>query len=608
MKKFFFILFLFANLVYSQNLDNKYRLAQTYEMAGQFEKAEEIYRELFQMQPFNYSYFESLSRNLISQKKYDSAIQLIQNRIAQNPNDVTNYGMLGSVYFMTDNIQQAYETWEKGIATNPKSNVVYRVIANYALENRAFEKAIDYLKRGKVLADDKYVFSLDLANIYAINMNFESAATEFCELIVSNPEFISTVKPRISSYITRPQAAEQTINAIKNFIKSNSKLELYDLLSSVYQQIGDYQNAFDIIVKMENQFNGNGSHFYFFALEAFRSKQFDISSRSFKMILEKYPNSNYEIAARIGFAKTLEESLNKKSELVDQQWKPFILPQKTNESEYKNLILSYQKFIDEFKENSNSAEAYFRIAEIYSKRLFDFQKADSVYHLVELHFPYTNYSVLSLINRGRIFIQKNKLNEAQALLTKVLQNQRSEPTNIAEANFLLAKIEFWNGNFSNSISRFQENIKNLQDDFANDALENLFLINSTKKDSLNLLSYAKAELLLLQNNLQQAFTEFKTLSENDNLFLINQFAKLKIAEILIAQNKFFEATEILKKLSESEENGVFSEKSLFLLAQTQKYGEKNIEAAKKTYALILEKFPNSIYFDRVREELNAISN
>lgn len=608
MKNFFVILFLFATLVYSQNLDNKYRLAQTYEMAGQFEKAEEIYRELFQLQPFNYSYFESLSRNLITQKKYDSAIQLIQNRIAQNPNDVTNYGMLGSVYFMTDNIQQAYEIWEKGIATNPKSNVVYRVIANYALENRAFEKAIDYLKRGKVLADDKYVFSLDLANIYAINMNFESAATEFCELIVSNPEFISTVKPRISSYITRPQAAEQTINAIKNFIKSNSKLELYDLLSSVYQQIGDYQNAFDIIVKMENQFNGNGSHLYFFALEAFRSKQFDISAKSFKMILEKYPNSNYEIAARIGFAKTLEESLNKKSELIDQQWKPFILPQKTNESEYKNLILSYQKFIDEFKENSNSAEAYFRIAEIYSKRLFDFQKADSVYHLVELHFPYTNYSILSLINRGRIFIQENKLTEAQALLTKVLQNQRSEPTNIAEANFLLAKIEFWSGNFSNSISRFQENIKNLQDDFANDALENLFLINSTKKDSLNLLSYAKAELLLLQNNLQQAFTEFKTLSENDNLFLINQFAKLKIAEILIAQNKFFEAEEILKKLSESEENGVFSEKSLFLLAQTQKYGEKNIEAAKKTYALILEKFPNSIYFDRVREELNAISN
>lgn len=598
---------LIATIVNSQNLDNKYRLAQTYELGGQFKKAEEIYRELFQLQPFNYSYFESLNRNLIAQKKYNEATQLIQQRISQNPNDVTNYGMLGSVYFMTDQIQQAYEIWERGIATNPKSNVVYRVIANYAIENRAFEKAIDFLKRGKAFAEDKYVFSLDLANIYALNMNFENAANEFCELLISNPEFISTVKPRIASYITRPQAAEQTINAINSFIKSNPKIELYDLLASVYQQIGKYQNAFDTIVKMENQFNGNGSHLYFFALEAFRSKQFDISAKSFKLILEKYPNSNYEIAARMGFAKTLEESLNKKSKPSVEQWKPYIIPQKINEREYQDVIRSYQTFIDEFKDNSNVAEALFRIAEIYYTRLLDLQKADSVYHLVELKFPYTNYSVLSLINRARILIHENKFADAQALLKKVLQNQRSEPANIAEANFLLAKIEFWNGNFSNSISLFKEITKNLQDDIANDALENLFLINSTKKDSLNLLLYAQAELHLIQNNLKQAFIEFKPLSENNNLFLINQFAKLKMAEIFIAQNKFFEAEEILKTLSNSEENVVFNEKSLFLMAQTQNYGEKNLEAAKKTYAQILEKFPNSIYFDLVREELNAIS-
>ncbi|MFZ5948068.1 MAG: tetratricopeptide repeat protein [Stygiobacter sp.] len=604
------VIFFSNSLIFSQlqNLDNKFRLAQSYEFAGQFDKAENIYRELYQIQPFNNIYFEALNKSLISQKKYDEAISLIEEKIKTQPADVSNYGLLGTVYFMKDDIKKAYEVWENGIATNPKSYVVYRIIANYALENRAYEKAIEFLNQGKKIASDQYTFSLDLANIYALNMNFENAANEFCELLITNPEFIQMIKSRIATYISRPQAAEQTINAINKFLKSKSKIEILDLLASIYQQIGNYEKAFEVVDKMENDFNGNGSQYYFFALESFKSKNYNTALKSFEAILNKYPNSNYEASARIGFSKTKEEILNEKSFSKDELWKPITSQQIKFEQEYKQLITSYQKFIDEFKNNSNSAEAYFRIAEIYKNRLLDFEKADSIYHLIELQFPYTNYSVLSLINRAKIYIQQNKLDTAETLLFKVFQNSKSEPQNISEANFLLGKINFWLGKFSEAVSYFQRTSKNLEDDFANDALENLFIINSTKKDSVNFAKYAFAELLLQQRKEEKAIIEFKTLSENDNLFLINQFAKYKLAEILVFFNKFFEAEELLENLSKNQENPLFSEKSMFLLAQTQKYGEKNFVKAKKTYAQLLEFYPNSLYFDRVREELNAISN
>ncbi|MCX7874936.1 MAG: tetratricopeptide repeat protein [Melioribacteraceae bacterium] len=592
----------------TQNLDNKFRLAQSYELAGQFEKAELIYRELYQLQPFNSIYFEALTKSLTSQKKYDEAIFLIEEKIKTQPYDVSNYGMLGSIYFMKDDLTNAFKTWEKGIATNPNSNVVYRVMANYAIENRAFVKAIDFLNRGKKLSVDKYIFSLDLANIYAINMNFENAANEFCELLVTNPEFLPTVKSRISTYITRPQAAEQTIVAINKFLKSTKKIEVFDLLSTIYQQVGEYEKAYEIITKIENDFNGNGSNFYFFAIESLKGKKFEVALKSFKAILDKYKNSGYEASARIGYSKTLEEILNEKSISKDEQWKPIILHQKKFEDEYINLIRSYEKFIDDFENNSYTAEAFYRIAEIYNHRLLNLEKADSLYHFIELKFPYSNFSVLSAINRAKIFIKQNKLEQAKLLLNKVLQSPKIDYQNISEVNFLLGKINFWKGNFSEAIKLFQQSSQNLQDDFTNDSLENLFIINSSKKDSVNLSKYANAELLLQQKKEEEAIIEFKTLSNNDNLFLINQFANFKLAEIYILKNNFLEAEKILEKLSKNSENPLFSEKSMFLLAQTQKYGEKNFEKAKKTYAQILEFFPNSLYFDRVREELNAISN
>ena len=66
-------------------------------------------------------------------------------KITQVPGDYNLYGLLGSTYFIMDNSEKAFESWEKGIATSSSSHIVYRVIANYAIENRAYEKAIENL-------------------------------------------------------------------------------------------------------------------------------------------------------------------------------------------------------------------------------------------------------------------------------------------------------------------------------------------------------------------------------------------------------------------------------------------------------------------------------
>ena len=86
---------------------------------------------------------ELLNKNLISQKKYNESIELLNQKINQTPNDYNLFGLLGSTYFIMDQSEKAFESWEKGITINPSSYIGYRVIANYAIDNRAYEKAID---------------------------------------------------------------------------------------------------------------------------------------------------------------------------------------------------------------------------------------------------------------------------------------------------------------------------------------------------------------------------------------------------------------------------------------------------------------------------------
>ena len=610
MKKYFLIMFFcFVSFLSAQNnpnVDNKFRLAQNYEMVGQLEKAEALYKELITLQTWNYTFFESLNRILILQKKYDESAGLIETRLKDSPNDTGLYGLLGTTYFYSDQTQKAYDTWERGIAANPDSFITYRIIANSAIENRAYEKAIDFLKRGKRITNDPFPFMLDLANIYAINMNFKDAATELCELISIRPDQLPTAKARVNIYLNRPLAAEQTTASIINFIDSKETAELLDFLSFVYFQTGKFDEALETITESEKKFKGNGTSIMIFAQEAFRSRQFETASQAYEYILDHFSKSPLEITARLGYAKTLEEALNQKNDLMVEKWKPLSIPTILFPADYETIINAYNDFIVSYKDNASSTEALFRIAEVYRLRLLDLQKADSVYKKVIHNSPLTSYAAESNIALGRIAVALNKLNEARQFFETAASHPRSDPAKSFEAKFLLAKIAFWKGEFSFAAEALKSATQVTSADFSNDALELSFFVNSAKRDSSNLVKYAKADLLLLQNNHKQAATEFKTLGDNDNLFVINQFAKLKLAEIFIAENDFFSALQILEKLSADEKAAIFAEKAIFLLANTYLYGIHDPVKAAQIYQKLLENFPNSIYFDRARDELNSI--
>lgn len=611
MKRLFLTIILLGSVIHAQdqtNIENKFRLGQSYEAAGQFEKAENIYRDLHQLQPFNYTYFESLNKVLITLKKYDEAIQLVQNKIRETPQDPNMYGLLGTTYFMMDDMDNAFAAWEKGISTNPNTYITYRIIANYAIENRAYEKAIDILKRGKKMIPDLTFFSIDLANLYAVNMDFENAAMEFCELINFQPGQLGMAKSRVASYISRPLAAQQTINGIEKAISSQPSEYLYDFLVFVYQQTENYEDAFRTIEKSELEYKGNGTMAFNFAQDAFKNRHYDWSGRTFQFILSKYPDSPYKIPASIGYVKSLEENLNLESDSTIESWKPINLPKVHKKIKYEQVVKEYDHLINEYKDYALKSEALFRIGEIYRRRLLQFEEADSIYKILIEFSPMSSIAARAKSLRGTIAITKNDLDSAKNFFLDVLSQPQNDPQLINEVNYNLGRIEFWKGNFSLALQRLQNVTNELSYDFANDALEITFLISSTRKDSLNLLKYAKANYLLLQNNLKEAATEMKPLGDNDNLFIINQFAKSKLAEIFIAENDYSSAIQLLEKVLENEKTAITADKSTFLLANTYLYGTEDIEKAVLQLEKILEIYPNSIYFDYAREKLNGLKN
>lgn len=587
------------------NLNNKFRLAQSYEQSGDIEKAISIYKELMEVQPWNNQFLQSLNKLYLAQKDYQSSVELLSLKIQQTPADINSYGMLGSTYYIMGNNEKAFEVWESVLSSN--NHVTnYRIISNYAIQNRAFDKAIEYLNRGKEESNDPKLFSYDLANIYSLTMNYDKAMDEYCQLLIVSPEQLENIKRRISRFLTTDEFTEQSISVVKNYSVNEGGIVFYDLLASIYLQSKKFDEAFNTIKELDERKSDNGSTLYTFANTAFKENQFAIASDAFDLLMTRYPNSILIPRAKIGYAQTLKSKLDEKYSASTSSWKPYFPIDTAGAFEYNSIITAYREIVNTYPNTETATAANYAIGLIYKDKFNDLITAENIFKVLSDGSIISQIRPLANEQLALISIRNGMLEEAEKYFSTIIKNARANADSKIRAEFYKAKIALWQNNFEASLNHLNEITKDLSNDYANDAIELSILLGTLKTDSLNLSIYAKADLLVQQYKFSEAIIEFDKLAANPNLLLLNDLAKFRIAQIHLAMNNLPIALEKLQNIADSEVKSAYSDKALYLQANTFLYGVKNVDKAKESLEKLLELFPNSLYFDKSRQIINGI--
>ncbi|HEY6437375.1 MAG TPA: hypothetical protein VIY47_12355, partial [Ignavibacteriaceae bacterium] len=261
----FIISILLTVFVYSQQRnEQKLSLAQSYEQIGEFSSAAKLYEELYESDPTNSQYIISLYRVYTQLKNYAALINILDQRIKQSPDDIESYGMLGSTYYLMGNEEKAIEIWNEPFKSGNVNPVFYRLIANYALDRRAFEIAIQLYEEGKKVSNDKVIYAFDLARLYSLTMQFEKAAQEYCYILSNEPSQSSGVEVRIFENINRPGALDATLKVIEDCAETNN-LSFSYLLARLYSEKKSYQKAYEIYLNIDENLSSKGKELYSFA-------------------------------------------------------------------------------------------------------------------------------------------------------------------------------------------------------------------------------------------------------------------------------------------------------------------------------------------------------
>ncbi len=612
--KFLFVLLIYisCSVIYPQNnranLENKFRLGKSYERAGELQKAENIFRELVNMQQWNQRYVKALNDIYLNQKKYDLSIELLNNSIKANRKDINFYGMLGTTYFIMNNKEKAYEVWDSAINEMPNKQISYKLISNFAIENRDFDKAIEYLTTGKEIASNPLSFSLDLARIYVANMKYGNAASEYCDVLLAQPMQLESVKRYLAGFITRPGAASEVEEAILDYISANDNRTLKELLAYVYVSGNSHTKAFELMKEIDITSGSEGVVLYKFAQELFTDGEYETALSSFESILTNYPNSKFYSTARMGYAKTLEALADRKYLYLNIDWKPYSKPDTLVSNLYADVINAYENLIDQFQDSQIAGESYYRIAKILFEKRREAEFA--IDYLMEIinSIQYSNYYAVAYELLGKINLYTDQLDNAESYFQKALLSRGVPEAAKRAIKFQQAQLKFWGYQFGDAVEMLAGISSHLRDDITNDALEFALTINLNKNDSLNLATYANALLLAEQDKFDEAFQIFDELSQNQSTPILSRLAQYKTAQMRIAQGSYGTAIDILDKIIFEDKSGLYNDKSLFLKANIYQFALNNIDQAILAYRDILENHPNSQYFDKARDIIQKLNN
>ncbi len=597
----------FQPLFAQQDVGMNLSLAQSYEQAGDFESAAKLYETLYETNPQNMLYINSLYRVYTQLKNYAALVDVLEKRIADAPDDISSYGMLGSTFHRMGNEAKGNEVWELPLKNEKENPLTYRLIADYALERRAFEKAIDFYSRGKAIAEDKIIFSFDLARLYTLTMQYDKATEEYCFILQNEPKQMTTVETRIFEYISKPGALDASLSVVEDFA-DDGNLSLKYLLARLYTEKKLFDEALDIYLLIDKEHSNGGKDLFMYADLLLKENHFKLASEIYLKIIELYPNSPLTAQAKLGYARSLESELFEEYVKSIPLWKPFFPLSKFESDEIEKVLTAFDEVVKLYKHSEPAYEAILRMGIIKFYLQNEFNESTSFLNVVTTEAPLSRSAADAFFELGNIFLIQGDLNAAERKYSALLSNNRAQNDKKNAAAYKLARIYFYQSKFDKATEYISKVLINLKDNSANDALELSLILNSTMNDSINIALFAKAEFLAEQKKFSEAADIFKKVSENPQAFVLHSISLLRSGEMMLADNNFTEAISTFEKAAEEGEKNIYADKALYLMAKIHQFGLKEYLKAQEYYQKLLADFPTSIYVNEAREQLKVLLN
>ncbi len=592
-KNLLLILILLLNIiVFSQT--NDFKLAYQYYRDGEYDKAAELYKSLYNKTKSSY-YYSTYIQCLLNLKQYEKAEKEIKHSIKKDKKNLTLYVDLCNLYKTSGNDDKAEKTFNSILKRLPANRSIIVNVGNSFLNKRYYNWAEKVFLKGAKLIKQPAVFSYELANVYLYQRDYEKMINEYLSLLEISPNYISTVQNRLQSVVYN--AKDDEIDGVfrKSLLKKIQKNPGNDIFSELFiwylLQKKDFYGAFVQAKALDKRNREEGERILPIAYVAISNYDYETASQAYKYIIDKWGRrGRYYSTAKIKYAEAL-----------------FMKITETNSSlqEIKQLDKLLSDYILELGKNQKSFSLIVMNAKIKGLYLHEYSKAIEILEAA-LKIPNVKKTEINKAKLllGDLYLLKKEDWNATLIYAQVEQDNRDNPIG-NEAKFKKAKLAYYTGQFLWAQAQLDVLKAATSKLIANDAFQlSLLISDNLKKDStaeevLKIYARADFDIYAKQDSIANLRLD-SILNNHQSSSLIDDALYLK-AKIAYRNQKYNDAIKYLQQIIETYSYSVLVDDALFMQANIYLYKLKDIPKAKELYKEIIINHKSSYYVSQSRK-------
>lgn len=584
MKRLLLLTLLFISQInFSQN---EFILAENYFSEGEFEKATQLYKALYEKNPQNTTYLKRLISCYQETTEFKKAESLLKNQLENNPQQTYLFVEIGYNYDKQQQKELAINYYNMAINSIEQNPVLGSYIGNLFKENALLDYAIlAYEKTMKLKPNSNYNFQI--AQIYGEQGEFEKMFQSYIDLLETNDGYLTTVQRFTSKYID-DDAQSNNNNLFKKIIikKSvgNPKDVWNQLLSWLYVQEKSYGKA---LVQEKALFARDPSYIsniLNLGYISFDDKAYPVSQECFDFILNNSSVLEFKLTAYLFDLKIAMET------------------------KHPNIEEKFMTIFNQFGKNNATIQIQIAYAEYVTFQKNEPEKAIGILNEA-LEVASSKFETASIkLKLGDIYVFTGKFNKALIYFSQVQTSIKDHPLS-QEARFKVAQTSFFKNDFKWAIAQLKVLKSSTTQLIANDALE-LFLIISDNqpKDSVStgLAQYAKADLLAYQQKNHQAIDTLQQVIQKFKGQNIEDEALYKQAGLFFKIKQYEDAVQNYLTIIELNKEGIYVDDALYQLAEIYQNKLNNTKKALEYYQKIIFEHPSSIYLVDARKKYRKL--
>ncbi len=570
-------------------------LAASYLQNGEYDKAAELYKTLWDKNDNAVKFYQPLYKCLLTLKRYEDLEKVVKRMIKKEPTSQFSVD-LGYLYAQIPNAEKSKEQYEKVLKEIKSNEISIRATAAAFESYRLYDYVLQTYERGSKIVKDNTYFSFEMAGAALNKGDVTNAVKYFLDYIEKYPQNVQLVKNTIQGSAQQEKLlSEMETQLYARVQKIATGDEYIDLLTWVYIQNKDFEGALVQMKALDKRKNENGARVIGIARMALTEGFYDDAIAGFEYVVNKGNSGSLYFQARTELLNCRKEKVQKKLNYT--------------QADLEGLKNDYLSFINENGRNFRMAQSMKELADIEGFYLYDIKSAmdlcNEIINMSGVNQQLKNQTKLSL---GDLYLIDGDVWESTLLYAQVDKDEKDSPLG-EEARFRNAKLAYYKGDFEWAQTQLEALKSSTSELISNDAINlSVFIIDNLGMDTVEtpMQMYARAELLLYQNKPDNARGTLDTIVymfPGHALYDDIEYAK---AQLYLKKKDVEKAVPLLEDIIKNYKTDLKGDDATFLLAEINEQYLGNKEKAKELYQTIITDYNSSLLVIEARKRFRAL--